>query len=348
MSIESKIFENVEFHQGLEGEITDFNSGPTPPQATMDSLYAAAQAAEAGHDVPNSPPYDAERYSGEYDAAIKSFELMAPASPPLMQTENNLPLGISQMEFLGIAKNTPSPPMIQVPQVNFEMINVHSDTWSAQIGVNSQPIEQTQFKPAYEPPLVDYRPQEPLVAPVMDSLPALDFKPETPKVDFMPDVKKIDKGMDFKPLIPASNGYLGASSFELPKPTSFDAPLIGVIGNSQNSIITEPIEHSKTQIFEPVVSSHLPKPMLENKKTNLYIDIESKKSTKIFSSTGGPPLLRIDREDHHKQPKNHLQYGKGISPLNGEGIVRNGDEAYDILADIYTKSKNLIKLPWEK
>lgn len=62
---------------------------------------------------------------------------------------------------------------------------------------------------------------------------------------------------------------------------------------------------------------------------------ESGKNAKIFSSDGGAPMVRLDFDDHHKMPKNHLQYGEKF--FTG----RHGDEAVNIFADIFTKSKKM-------
>jgi len=59
-------------------------------------------------------------------------------------------------------------------------------------------------------------------------------------------------------------------------------------------------------------------------------------ATRIMSDERGlAPLLRIDRQAHHKMPANHLQYGKKLY------TGRHGDEAYDILAEVYVNNPNI-------
>ncbi len=65
-------------------------------------------------------------------------------------------------------------------------------------------------------------------------------------------------------------------------------------------------------------------------------------STRLFGEESEPPLLRIDRKAHHGLPKNHLQYGEK------DYTGRYGDEAYDILGEVFKKSKRNILFPFDE
>lgn len=73
------------------------------------------------------------------------------------------------------------------------------------------------------------------------------------------------------------------------------------------------------------------------------------RSTKFFGEECKTPLLRIDRNANHGLPENHLQFGKDTY------LGRHGNEAYEILTDVFRKSKREIlfpfdekKKPWER
>jgi len=65
-------------------------------------------------------------------------------------------------------------------------------------------------------------------------------------------------------------------------------------------------------------------------------------STKLFGPEIGSPFMRIDRKSHDGLPENHLQYGFG------EYTGRHGNEAYEILTDVFTKSKRNILFPFDE
>ncbi|MFH0752343.1 MAG: hypothetical protein V1914_01970 [archaeon] len=73
----------------------------------------------------------------------------------------------------------------------------------------------------------------------------------------------------------------------------------------------------------------------------LRISSRADKGVAIFSENGGAPLMRLDFEDHHGMPKNHLQYGEH------DYTGRHGNEAAEIFASVFV-SNTKIKFPWEK
>lgn len=59
-------------------------------------------------------------------------------------------------------------------------------------------------------------------------------------------------------------------------------------------------------------------------------------SIRIFGERGQPPLVRIDRDPHHGQEPDHMQYG------DKENAGRSGNEAYDIIAQLYVNNPNIM------
>tara|TARA_Y100000310_G_scaffold193198_1_gene193167 strand:+ start:381 stop:845 length:465 start_codon:yes stop_codon:yes gene_type:complete len=55
----------------------------------------------------------------------------------------------------------------------------------------------------------------------------------------------------------------------------------------------------------------------------------SPNTTRLFMEGNSTPVMRVDRNAHHGKPADHLQYGDGLY------TGRNGNEAYDILGEIF-------------
>jgi len=99
-------------------------------------------------------------------------------------------------------------------------------------------------------------------------------------------------------------------------------------------------------VGEFTVETYDPADYLPDISSSAYLELTQK--TSLIREEGNSPLIRVDREGHHGLPADHLQYGgsdesAGEYPYTG----RSGDEAYDILAEVYRLSKLPIKLPGE-
>lgn len=75
-----------------------------------------------------------------------------------------------------------------------------------------------------------------------------------------------------------------------------------------------------------------------------------KSGFKIFSSDNSTPLMRLDFEQHTKNPENHLQYGG--SENNGFNPQRSGNDAVDVFVETFVKNPkinfvNPSPKPWE-
>lgn len=65
-------------------------------------------------------------------------------------------------------------------------------------------------------------------------------------------------------------------------------------------------------------------------------------STKFFDPDVGSPLLRVDRDNHHNKPYDHLQYG------STDYLNRSGNDAYDIAAEVFRMTRRPVIFPFDE